>query len=170
MFETHRPAVVLLPTSDFLTTAHGFDKGRGVFAAARIPAHSILETCPVLVLDPTENKQHIEKTDLFHYTYNWPLLDPSTGRQITTQAVILGLGSMFNHSTNAQNVGWERNLNAGVVVYKTLRDVEEGEELCISYGDRLWFEDADKEIEEDEGDGLGVLGGIEIEGEDEEGK
>ncbi|KAH0137778.1 hypothetical protein KCU67_g15660, partial [Aureobasidium melanogenum] len=37
-------------------------KGRGVFAAARIPAHTILETCPVLVLDPTENKEHIEKT------------------------------------------------------------------------------------------------------------
>ncbi|KAI5194279.1 hypothetical protein E4T39_08691, partial [Aureobasidium subglaciale] len=135
---------------------------RGVFAAARIPAHSILETCPVLVLDPTENKLHIEKTNLFHYTYNWPLLDPTTNKLITTQAVILGLGSMFNHSTNHQNVGWERNVSAGVVVYKTLRDVEEGEELCISYGDRLWFEDADKEVEEDEGDGLGFWGGIEI--------
>lgn len=68
---------------------------------------------------------------------------------------------MFNHSSLHQNIGWEREIKNGVVIYKTLRDVEEGEELCISYGDRLWFEDADvgKE-EEEEGDGMDVLGGI----------
>ncbi|KAH0339323.1 protein methyltransferase, partial [Aureobasidium melanogenum] len=137
-------------------------KGRGVFAAARIPAHTVLETCPVLVLDPTENKEHIEKTELFHYTYNWPYTCPKTQKQLTTQAVILGLGSMFNHSTQHQNVGWERNVANKVIVYKTLREIEEGEELCISYGSRLWFKDADVGEEEDEGDGLGVLGGIEV--------
>ncbi|KAI4727014.1 hypothetical protein E4T49_05276 [Aureobasidium sp. EXF-10728] len=136
--------------------------GRGVFAAARIPAHTVLETCPVLVLDPTENAQHIEKTELFHYTYNWPYIHPQTNKQITTQAVILGLGSMFNHSTLHQNVGWERDVANKVIVYKTLREVEKGEELCISYGSRLWFEDADKEEEVDEDDGTGVLGGIEV--------
>jgi len=49
---------------------------------------------------------------------------------------------MFNH-TNMQNVSWERDVEQEVIVYKTLRDIAEGEELCISYGDRLWFEDAD---------------------------
>jgi len=68
---------------------------------------------------------------------------------------------MFNHSSLHQNIGWERDIKNGVVIYKTLRDVEEGEELCISYGDRLWFEDADAgKGEEDEGDGMDVLGGI----------
>lgn len=42
--------------------------GRGVFASSPIPAHSVLETCPVLILDPQENKEHIEKTEMFHYT------------------------------------------------------------------------------------------------------
>lgn len=69
---------------------------------------------------------------------------------------------MFNHSTLHQNVGWERDVANKVIVYKTLREVEKGEELCISYGSRLWFEDADKGEEVDEGDGLGVLGGIEV--------
>ncbi|THW63875.1 protein methyltransferase, partial [Aureobasidium pullulans] len=143
---------------------------RGVFAAARIPAHTIVETCPVLVLDPTENKNHVEKTELFHYTYNWPLTNPLTNQKTTTQAVILGLGSMFNHSSLHQNIGWERDIKNGVVIYKTLRDVEEGEELCISYGDRLWFEDADVgKGEEDEGDGMDVLGGIcvDVDGEED---
>lgn len=34
-----------------------------------------------------------------------------------------------------------------LITYRTLRDVKEGEELCISYGEsgRLGFEDADAE-------------------------
>lgn len=39
---------------------------------------------------------------------------------------------MFNHSTLHQNVGWERDVARGVVVYKALRDIGVGEELCQS--------------------------------------
>lgn len=61
---------------------------------------------------------------------NWPV---TTGaKTITEQAIIFGLGSMFNHSTLHQNVGWERDVARGVVVYKALRDIEVGEELCWS--------------------------------------
>lgn len=59
-----------------------------------------------------------------------------------------------------------------MVVYRTLRDVEAGEELCISYGapGQLTFEDVEAEVvrreaEEErkrEGDGEGVLAGIEL--------
>lgn len=71
---------------------------------------------------------------------------------------------MFNHSASHQNVGWERDVDNKLIVYKTLREVEVGEELCISYGSRLWFVDADAEEAEEgaEEDGLGVLGGIEV--------
>ena len=61
-----------------------------------------------------------------------------------TQALALGLGSMFNHSTVFQNVGWMRNNETEVIVYTALRDIKAGEELCISYGSaRVWFEDAE---------------------------
>lgn len=43
--------------------------------------------------------------------------------------------------------------------------------MCISYGDRLWFEDADVgKGEEEEGDGMDVLGGIcvDVDGEEDE--
>jgi len=43
-------------------------KGRGIFASAFIPTGTILETCPVLILDPTENEEHVRKTKLYHYT------------------------------------------------------------------------------------------------------
>ncbi|KEF61875.1 uncharacterized protein A1O9_03447 [Exophiala aquamarina CBS 119918] len=69
---------------------------------------------------------------------------PSPTGRTTTQAIALGLGSMFNHSTLQQNIGWKRNTQTGVIVYSALRDIKSGEELCISYGNaRLWFPDAD---------------------------
>lgn len=64
-----------------------------------------------------------------------------------TQAIALGLGSLFNHSTLHQNVGWRRAVPDECLIYTALRDIDEGEELCISYGGPgvLWFEDADAE-------------------------
>jgi len=50
---------------------------------------------------------------------------------------------MFNHAVD-QNVGWERDLKKLIVTYTALRDIEAGEELCISYGARLTFEDVEK--------------------------
>ncbi|KAK5127641.1 hypothetical protein LTR85_006982 [Meristemomyces frigidus] len=117
-------------------------KGRGVFAGRDIPSGTIIDICAVLVLDPVENVEHIEKTSLYHYTYNWPMANPA-GKPTKTQAVVFGLGSMFNHSTEDQNVGWKRDLKHELVTYSALRDIREGEELCISYGDHLTFVDAD---------------------------
>lgn len=42
--------------------------GRGVFATEIIPAKTVIEVCPVLVLGLNENKEHIEYTSLYHYT------------------------------------------------------------------------------------------------------
>lgn len=53
------------------STAHSeTDKeaGRGVFAGRDIPGGTILEVCPVLILDPQENEEHVRKTDLYNYT------------------------------------------------------------------------------------------------------
>ena len=75
---------------------------------------------------------------------NWPVKDPETGVVSRTQAVALGLGSLFNHSSLHQNVSWSRDLTGQCIVYKALRDIRAGEELCINYG-KLWFLDADEE-------------------------
>ena len=52
---------------------------------------------------------------------------------------------MFNHGVRRQNVGWTRDLQRQVVVYKALRDIEPGQELLISYGPQLTFVDVDGE-------------------------
>ncbi|KAH7389599.1 hypothetical protein DE146DRAFT_170974 [Phaeosphaeria sp. MPI-PUGE-AT-0046c] len=120
-------------------------KGRGVFATRDIPKATILDVCPVLVLGMEENKEHIEKTSLYHYTYNWPMLN-DVGEKRPAQAVVFGLGSMFNHSTQDQNVVWERDSEQLIITYRTWRDIRSGEELCISYGSHLTFKDADAAV------------------------
>ncbi|OBT96804.1 hypothetical protein VE01_04121 [Pseudogymnoascus verrucosus] len=139
-------------------------KGRGVFAGRDIPGGTILEVCPVLILDPQENEEHVRKTDLYNYTYNWPL--PAAEGSKTprkTQAVVFGIGSLFNHSQRRQNVGWMRDVSKGVVVYRTLQDVRKGDELCISYGDRLTFVDADaKQVDSDDEDDNAALARIDL--------
>lgn len=62
---------------------------------------------------------------------NWPITG-SDGSKQKAQAVILGLGSMFNHSTQDQNVVWERDTERLIITYKALRDIPVGEELCKS--------------------------------------
>ena len=72
---------------------------------------------------------------------------------------------MFNHSSQHQNVGWKRDLEREVVVYRALRAIDEGEELRISYGDRLTFVDVEgppSDLMEEDRDPGEVLGRIEL--------
>lgn len=93
---------------------------------------------------PLDDLNLLKSTLLDHYSYNWPVKDPETGRIKITQALSLGLGSIFNHSDH-QNVGFQRDLESKTIVYKPLREVLAGEELCISDASHLWFDNADGE-------------------------
>ena len=84
---------------------------------------------------------------------------------------------MFNHSTLHQNVGWKRDLDAKVIVYRALRDIRQGEELCISYGEQehLTFRDVEAEeererrkLEEEREDPGAVLARIGLVDDDDE--
>jgi hypothetical protein len=109
---------------------------------------------------------------LFHHVYhvsNWPIVTQD-GNKAVAQAVIFGLGSMFNHARNP-NIGWTRDLDLQVVTYRALRLINKGEELCkfrirtrisvdrkgITYGDRLTFKDSDAIEEEDDPDVLNSI-------------
>jgi len=110
-----------------------------------------VDVSPVLIFTEDEVEKYTQHTVLQHYTYYWP---SESGRTMT-QALALGLGSMFNHSTRDQNIGWLRNTEFDVIIYTALRDIKAGEELCISYGSvRLWFKDADAGFESN-GEGRG---------------
>jgi len=121
-----------------------------------------IDISPVLIFSARES----EKTVLTHYTYTWPAagdtVDTATWKaggstqaedtpsrvKVARQALALGLGSMFNHSRKP-NVGWERDIPTQSIRYFALRDIMANEELCISYGPKLWFTDVDGPIEPD---------------------
>ncbi|RUS13199.1 hypothetical protein BC937DRAFT_95686 [Endogone sp. FLAS-F59071] len=111
-------------------------KGRGVFALQPLPSSTLVDVSPVLLFSHPEYAEHGRHTLLDYYTYRWP----------GGFALALGLGSIFNHSRRP-NVGFVRDTERGVIRYLTTKEIEPGEELCISYGDHLWFEDVNEDEE-----------------------
>ncbi|ORX47716.1 protein methyltransferase [Hesseltinella vesiculosa] len=96
-----------------------------------IPARTLIEISPILLFPHSEYQTHGRFTQLDHYTYCWK----------DGYALALGLGSMFNHDKQP-NVGFMRDFENQLIRYVTLRAIAVDEELCISYGANLWFEDA----------------------------
>ncbi|KAG0212522.1 hypothetical protein BGX28_006120 [Mortierella sp. GBA30] len=109
-------------------------KGRGVITRSLIPSRTIIDISPILLFPTEEYSLHGQYTQLDHYTYRWQ----------SGMALALGLGSMFNHS-NRPNVGFQRDFENKIIRYSALRDIQPGEELCISYGPNLWFPDMEEE-------------------------
>lgn len=108
-------------------------KGRGVFAKQELEGNRLVEISPILLFNHDEYSTHGKYTVLDHYTYCWP----------GGYALALGLGSMFNHDSEP-NVGFIRDIANSLIRYVTLRPIEKNEELCISYGNHLWFDDGSK--------------------------
>ncbi|EPQ51006.1 hypothetical protein GLOTRDRAFT_81597 [Gloeophyllum trabeum ATCC 11539] len=108
-------------------------KGRGVFATRRIDPQTVIEISPVLLFTKDEYRDHGRHTVIDHYTFKW-----RDGRM----ALALGLGSLFNHSDHP-NVSYTLDTETESIRYTTTRAVAPDEELCIFYGHKLWFENAD---------------------------
>ncbi|KAM0749917.1 hypothetical protein T439DRAFT_42353 [Meredithblackwellia eburnea MCA 4105] len=135
-------------------------KGRGVYSTTTLPAGTLIDISPVLLLSDSEyygvgsqpgQGNGVEGSVLRGYVFTWK------GRE-GGMALALGVGSLFNHS-QSPNVSFELDTTGYVIRYRTFKKVEEGEELCIFYGHRTRFEgDGEREraedSEEEEGGGL----------------
>jgi hypothetical protein len=138
-------------------------KGRGLFATQNIPPRTVIHVAPCLPVRQDEYENHMRFTILEHYLFN-----DSGGNKL----LALGYGSLFNHS-RSPNVDYR--IGEGSIAYSSgHKQILQGEELCISYGANLWFDDADgaddssDSSEENLEDGVaGFLGRIEL-GEAEE--
>ncbi|KAJ8080714.1 tRNA-specific adenosine deaminase subunit tad3 [Marasmius tenuissimus] len=138
-------------------------KGRGVFASRPITSNTLIEISPVLLFTKDEYERYGKHTVLDHYTFIW-----KDGTASGKMALALGLGSLFNHSPHP-NVSYTLDTSTDSIQYRTCRDVEEGEELCIYYGSQLWFEEAENAVDgsslsEEEEDGWGGLSMVAGEG------
>ena len=112
-------------------------KGRGVFTRERIPANTVIEISPVIVM-PAEDRIHLDKTLLHDYIFEW-------GKEEAQCCMALGMVPIYNHSYKA-NCEYFMQYDDETILVKTVRVVGKDEELFINYnGDwndskPLWFE------------------------------
>ncbi len=99
-------------------------KGRGVFTSKAIPAETLIETSPVIVLSP-EDRQKVEDTGLYYYIFEW-------GDATDHGAVGLGYVSMYNHESPS-NCEYLMDYEEKTISIVTMRPIKAGEELTINY-------------------------------------
>ena len=113
------------------------NKGRGVFAAKTFKEGEIIEICQIIVL-PEEDTELIDKTKLFNYYFNWT-------ERLNRVAIVLGYGSLYNHS-NKPNAVYEKDFTNDLLVFKCTCEIKQGEEITVNYYENadvkkpLWFE------------------------------
>ena len=119
----------------YIDTSH--NKGRGVFTKRAIPANTVIEISPVIVMSKAD-REFLDKTLLHDYIFEW-------GKLKDKCAMALGLVPMYNHSYKS-NSEYFMDFDNDTITVKTVWNVKKGTEVTINYnGDwnnpaKLWFE------------------------------
>ena len=108
-------------------------KGRGLFAVQDIPSRTLIHVAPCIRIDRDEYDKYMRYTILEHYLFNADGGD---------KFLALGFGSLFNHSSRP-NVDYRVDTQQSCIRYFCgHKPIPMGEELCIYYGNHVWFDDA----------------------------
>lgn len=111
--------------------------GRGVYTKERIPANTVIEISPVIVMEE-KDRPHLDKTLLHDYIFEW-------GQTKKQCCMALGLIPMYNHSYKS-NCEYFMDYEDATILIKTVKKINAGEELTINYngdfndGKKVWFE------------------------------
>ena len=112
-------------------------RGRGVFTMERVPAGTVIEIAPVIVMELTD-REHLDKTLLHDYIFEW-------GKHKKQCCMALGLIPIYNHEYKS-NCEYFMDFDDNTIMVKTVRIIERGEELTINYngdwndGKKVWFD------------------------------
>ncbi|MCC6754300.1 MAG: SET domain-containing protein-lysine N-methyltransferase [Saprospiraceae bacterium] len=113
------------------------NKGRGVFCASDIPAGTLIEICPVIIIPQTE-VSIIHETELHDYYFLW-------GDHDEQAAIALGYGSLYNHSYRP-NAEYIYDPDNACIEVHSLKLIPSGKEITFNYNgdpackDELWFD------------------------------
>lgn len=120
----------------FLNDTDG--KGRGVYTSNAIPAGTVLEVSPVIVMTQDDRKL-LDQTLLHDYIFEWQ----PEGRQMCCMA--LGWVPLYNHSYNS-NCEYFMDYDEQNISIQSVVDIKAGEELTINYNgdwnsaEKVWFD------------------------------
>lgn len=127
------------------STLSGGEFTRGVFATRDIAKGELIHEAPVVAYE-NEEHEHIEKTILADYVFQY-------GANHT--AILLGYGSLFNHSYTP-NATYEISFEKHTFDFYAYTDIKAGEEILINYNgeedcdDILWFMEEYEDAAEDD--------------------
>jgi hypothetical protein len=96
--------------------------GRAVFAGRRFRKGEIIEVCPVVPVGAKFAKKCLGEV-LDHYLFYWPKGET---------AVVLGWGSIYNHS-DEPNADFRPRKSRQELVFRAVRDIEPGEQILVNY-------------------------------------
>ena len=111
--------------------------GRGIFTSEPLPAGTLIELAPVIVMS-AEHRVLLDKTPLHDYIFEW-------GQTLDQCAMALGFVAMYNHSYTA-NCQYGMYYKQQAISIITVRNIEAGEELFINYNGtwndekQVWFD------------------------------
>ncbi len=140
------PAQLVVPAACVRDT--GTEIGDGVFALRSFKPGEVVEICPVILLTMSPQKVPDDfPRALTTRLFAWGNL---TGGQYggCTQALALGLGSMYNHD-NPSNMCYEAIREGALLRFVAVRGISVDEELTINYNaiggghqwhDNNWFD------------------------------
>lgn len=115
-------------------------KGRAVFCREDIPALTIIEVAPVIVMKK-EDRVMLDKTLLHDYIFEW-------GQKKDQCCMALGYVPIYNHSYRS-NCEYEMDYDKATITVRSVRFIAEGEELTINYNGnwndskKVWFDVTD---------------------------
>jgi uncharacterized protein len=121
----------------YLFIAKTENKGRGVFTTENIPANTIIEIAPVIVMKG-QDREFLDKTLLHDYIFVW-------GHNDEECCMALGWVSIYNHNYSS-NCDYDMDFETEQIMIKTVVDVAANEELTINYNgewnsqEKIWFE------------------------------
>lgn len=112
------------------------DKHRlGIFCTEDITRASVIEICPVLILEADYAENIIAGHPLYGYYFEWMEHE---------KVLALGYGSLYNHSAHP-NTSFETDYAHEHIIFRATRDIAAGEEILVDYhegipGKPLWFD------------------------------
>ena len=118
------------------------DKGRGIVALRDIPAGTVIERCPVLII-PAADREKTAPTIVFTYVYMWEhgTTEQDLYNGVGRAAIALGLSSLLNHSFHP-NAIFIRQIDDLELELRSCHAIAAGKEITIDYQMKLWFDPA----------------------------
>lgn len=103
-------------------------EGNGVFALRSYKKNEIIEICPAIFL-PSKDFENLKKTKMFYYYFEY------TNKEF---AVVLGYGSIYNHSYKP-NSQYRFNFRKRIMVVRAIKNIKSGQEILFNYN--FWSSD-----------------------------